>query len=333
MNAIRWQCGLVAAVFASSLLAGSSIRAQDKKDKLELDQIPKAVMDALKVRFPKAEIQKWTKAKEGDDIVYDIEFIQKGRKGEADIKENGTYVNFELEIAASSGEAPKIRLVVEGAVVPGAPDPQRARRERLADQVAQVLHASRARLVSSEVADRVWTTWTAGRSPCPPAFQRLLVRLVDHRVRIDRVAAAAKAWDRTSPTEAFEAALGAVSRRIQILLHPNTARRCAQARSQRHQSTAEIAARTARSSKTTGAAEPSPSAARRHLIAERLFNPRGGNLIGNVDRDLLIDEGKRRLELHRELDSAFVATKLPDRPDYNRANALLLKARKFMVGE
>jgi hypothetical protein len=94
--------GLFVALLAGLLLTGPAARAQDKKgkDKLDLDKIPKAVMDALKAKFPKAEIHKWTKAKEGDDIVYDIEFTQAGRKCEADIKENGTYINFEKEIAA-----------------------------------------------------------------------------------------------------------------------------------------------------------------------------------------------------------------------------------------
>jgi hypothetical protein len=45
------------------------------------------------------------------------------------------------------------------------------------------------------------------------------------------------------------------------------------------------------------------------------------------------DVEKWRLSLHRELDAAFIATKLPDRPDYDRANALLLKARRLMVAE
>ena len=38
-----------------------------------------------------------------------------------------------------------------------------------------------------------------------------------------------------------------------------------------------------------------------------------------------------RLALHREFDAAAEATKLPDRPDYNRANALLLRARRSVV--
>ena len=38
-----------------------------------------------------------------------------------------------------------------------------------------------------------------------------------------------------------------------------------------------------------------------------------------------------RLELHREFDSASTATRLPPRPDYERANAFLIKARRVMV--
>lgn len=77
--------------------------ADDKKEKgkpADLDKIPKAVMDALKAKFPKAEIDKWTKEKESGVDVYDIEFKQEGRKFEADIKEDGTIVNWEKEIAA-----------------------------------------------------------------------------------------------------------------------------------------------------------------------------------------------------------------------------------------
>ena len=40
-----------------------------------------------------------------------------------------------------------------------------------------------------------------------------------------------------------------------------------------------------------------------------------------------------RLDLHRQFDTAAGATKLPERPDYERANALLFKARRMMVEE
>ena len=94
----RVAAGLSVAVLAGLVLIAADAGAQDKVK--DLDQIPKAVMKALKSKFPNPEITKWTKAKEGDDIVYDIEFKQKGRKCEADIKENGDYINYEKEVAA-----------------------------------------------------------------------------------------------------------------------------------------------------------------------------------------------------------------------------------------
>lgn len=91
--------GVLTAVVAGLLLAQPAAGAQDK-DKLGLDKIPKKVMDALKAKFPKAKIQKWTKEKEGETVVYDVEMTQEGRKFEADVREDGTIHNWEKEIAA-----------------------------------------------------------------------------------------------------------------------------------------------------------------------------------------------------------------------------------------
>ena len=78
---------------------GGKVDAEKKaKDDIELDKIPQVVMDGLKAKFPKAEIHKWTKEKEGDIVVYDIELKQEGRKFEADIKEDGTIHNWEKAI-------------------------------------------------------------------------------------------------------------------------------------------------------------------------------------------------------------------------------------------
>jgi hypothetical protein len=71
-----------------------------KEEPVPQDKIPKKVMDALLAKFPKAKIDKCVKEKEGDDVVYDIEFKQEGRKCEADIKEDGTYINYEKAIEA-----------------------------------------------------------------------------------------------------------------------------------------------------------------------------------------------------------------------------------------
>src|SRR5262245_45113273 len=92
--------GLFSVAITGLLLAAAAAPPQDQKDKLNLDKIPKAVMDTLKAKFPKAAIHKWTKEKELGKVVYDIEFKQGDRKFEADIFEDGTIHNWEQEVAA-----------------------------------------------------------------------------------------------------------------------------------------------------------------------------------------------------------------------------------------
>ena len=40
-----------------------------------------------------------------------------------------------------------------------------------------------------------------------------------------------------------------------------------------------------------------------------------------------------RLELHQQFETAFEQTKLPERPNYERANGFLLKARRAALEE
>ena len=80
----------------------ASAQGQEKPD---VSTIPAKVMGALKARFPKAEIDTWTREEEGDTVLYDIEFKQDGRKFEADIKEDGTIHNWERAIPA--GDLPQ----------------------------------------------------------------------------------------------------------------------------------------------------------------------------------------------------------------------------------
>src|SRR5262245_15163751 len=94
---LKWSVAGLFTVALSVALAATGARAEDKKDDKK-DEMPKKVMDALKAKFPKAEIDKWTKEKEGDKIVYDIEFKQGKQKFEADIAEDGTILNWEKEI-------------------------------------------------------------------------------------------------------------------------------------------------------------------------------------------------------------------------------------------
>ena len=87
--------GVCISVLFSAFLARPATCAEEN---LDLNQIPKTVLDGLKGKFPKAQIRKCTKEKEGDIVVYDIEFEQDKRKFEADILEDGTIYNWEKEI-------------------------------------------------------------------------------------------------------------------------------------------------------------------------------------------------------------------------------------------
>jgi len=104
-------------VLAGLLLVWPVAQAQEK-DRSDTNQIPKLVMDGLKAKFPKAEIVKWTKEKEGNLFVYDFEFTQGGQKFETDIKEDGTVHNWEKAIPARNLPA-AVRLAV-GKKYPGA---------------------------------------------------------------------------------------------------------------------------------------------------------------------------------------------------------------------
>ncbi len=84
-------------VLAGLIMLGAGVYGQ-QTDPSEPDQIPQKVMNALKAKFPEPEIEKWTKEKEGEIIIYDFEFKQSGHKFEADIKEDGTIHNWEKAI-------------------------------------------------------------------------------------------------------------------------------------------------------------------------------------------------------------------------------------------
>lgn len=71
--------------------------AQDER--VEIDKLPQKVAGTLKARFPGAKITAATKAIENGEVIYDIEMTKNGRKHEMDLKEDGTIVNFENEIA------------------------------------------------------------------------------------------------------------------------------------------------------------------------------------------------------------------------------------------
>jgi uncharacterized membrane protein YkoI len=91
----RFGVSALAVLIALALI----VRADDKAKKITFDQAPKAVQDAVKARFPGAEVTSVEKETEDGKVVYDIELKHQGRKYEMDIHEDGTVIEIEKEIA------------------------------------------------------------------------------------------------------------------------------------------------------------------------------------------------------------------------------------------
>lgn len=69
---------------------------------------------------------------------------------------------------------------------------------------------------------------------------------------------------------------------------------------------------------------------RDHTVPVRVDPPIRNKLLAIKRGEIPFEELERwRLELHGDFDRAFEQTTLPDRPDYEAANALLLKARRL----
>jgi hypothetical protein len=99
---------IIPILLVTLVMVGITAQAQNK---LDLKQIPTKIMDALKAKFPKAEIEKCTKEKEGEIFIYDFEFKQGEQKFETDIKEDGTIHNWEKAIKATDLPAAVIKAV------------------------------------------------------------------------------------------------------------------------------------------------------------------------------------------------------------------------------
>src|SRR6476646_2394851 len=106
--------GRMAVVVSVSLIGTMNLGAADepaagaaKEEKIEAAQLPKAVSEAVKARFPGLEYTSITKETEADgSVVFDIELTQKGRKFETDVKADGTLLEIEKEVAQKDWPKP-----------------------------------------------------------------------------------------------------------------------------------------------------------------------------------------------------------------------------------
>jgi uncharacterized membrane protein YkoI len=95
----RWR-GWLAASVVLCVLAGVSAQAdEEKEEKVALDKVPKAVIDAVKAKFEDAELVSAQKEKEDGKLVYEINLKYKGHKIEVTVTPQGKIVSIEKTIA------------------------------------------------------------------------------------------------------------------------------------------------------------------------------------------------------------------------------------------
>jgi hypothetical protein len=86
---------MVAAAFAFAVVA--TVRADETK--VPLDKVPKAVMDAAKKRFPKAEVKEASTEKADGKTVYEITLKEGGKNIDVTLTEAGAITTIEKEVA------------------------------------------------------------------------------------------------------------------------------------------------------------------------------------------------------------------------------------------
>jgi hypothetical protein len=77
------------------LLCLASLAGQEK---VTADKLPEKVAQALKRRFPAAQVQQITRETEDGKVVYDIELLEGGTKHEMDCRDDGAIVDIQNEI-------------------------------------------------------------------------------------------------------------------------------------------------------------------------------------------------------------------------------------------
>jgi len=87
-------CGMVAAFCLFTV-------AQADEEKVPLDKVPKAVVEAVKTRFPDAKLESAEKETEDGKTVYEIAIKNKDQKIEVTLTADGKIVEIEKQIAAS----------------------------------------------------------------------------------------------------------------------------------------------------------------------------------------------------------------------------------------
>src|SRR5262249_52002850 len=87
------------AVGSMVLIIAFGVITSAQETKVPLDKVPKAVMDAVKARFPNAKLIGASSEKDGDKLIYEVELEHKGLHHDVTLEPGGKLLLIEREIA------------------------------------------------------------------------------------------------------------------------------------------------------------------------------------------------------------------------------------------
>jgi hypothetical protein len=95
----RKLCGAALAVALGVVVLAAPQQPPGGEQKVDLDKVPRVVMDTVKARFPNAKLIGASSEKTGDKLVYEVELEFKGLHHDVTVEANGTLILIEREIA------------------------------------------------------------------------------------------------------------------------------------------------------------------------------------------------------------------------------------------
>jgi hypothetical protein len=91
--------GRLAAIMALLVLSAAMVRAVEEKEaKGGLDKTPKAVLEAVKAKFPNAKIVSASAEKDKDQVIYEVQIKDGNHKADVSVTAEGKIVSVEKEI-------------------------------------------------------------------------------------------------------------------------------------------------------------------------------------------------------------------------------------------
>src|ERR1700736_6594803 len=80
------------------LVAAAPAARADDEDKVDLDKLPKAVVDAVKARFPDAELKGASKETEDGKTFFEVEIVNKKVELDVELTTDGDITEIEKDI-------------------------------------------------------------------------------------------------------------------------------------------------------------------------------------------------------------------------------------------